>query len=65
MYQTTIKRVYKYSEARLRLQSWPPLDLLDLVGMQGGIFIQIYHTTNIICTMQESNLFANILRLDL
>ena len=35
MYQTTIKLVYKYSEARLRLQSCPPLDLLGLGGMQG------------------------------
>ena len=29
MYQTTIKLVYKYSEARLRLQSWP---LLQFAG---------------------------------
>ena len=33
MYQTTVKLVYKYSEARLRLQSLPPLNLLGLGGM--------------------------------
>ena len=46
------------------MQSRPHLDLLGLGGMQGGTFIQIYHTTSIICTMQESNLFTSILRLD-
>ena len=30
MYQTTIKLVYKYSEARLRLQSCPPAKLPPL-----------------------------------
>ena len=65
MKETTNKRVYKYSEARLMLQSWPPLELLGLTTRQGGASIQTYHTKNIICTMQESNLFTSILRLDL
>ena len=47
------------------MQSLSPLDLLGLGGMQGGTFIQTYHTTNIICTKQQSNLFTSILRLDL
>ena len=60
-----MKLVYKYSEAKLRLQSLSPLDSLGLGGMEGVRSIQIYHTTNIICTMQESNLFTSIPRLDL
>ena len=65
MYETTIKRGYKYSEDRLMLQSLSPLDLLGLRARQGGSSIQTYHTTNIICTKQQSNLFTSILRLDL
>ena len=64
MYQTTIKLVYKYSEARLRLQSLLPLDLLGLGHILGGTSIHPYHATNIICTKQQSNLFTSILRLD-
>ena len=65
MYHARIKRIYKYSEARLMMQSLSPLGLLSLGGMQGASSIQIYHTTHIICTMQESNYFTSILRLDL
>ena len=65
MNHARIKLVYKYSEARLMLQSLSPLDLLGLGGRQGGTSIHPYHTTNIIWTMQESNLFTSILRLDL
>ena len=65
MYQTTIKLVYKYSEAKLMMQSLSFLDLLGFGGMQGESSIQTYHTTNIICTKQQSNLFTSILRLDL
>ena len=65
MYQTTVKLVYKYSEARLMLQSLPPLNLVGLRARQGGISIQRYYTTNIIWTMQESNFFTSILMLDL
>ena len=64
MNHARIKLVYKYSEARLMMQSFSPLNLLGLGGVKGGTFIQTYHTTNIICTMQESNLFTSILRLD-
>ena len=59
MYHARIKLVYKYSEARLMMQSLSPLDLLGIVRMQGGTFIQTYHTTNIICTKQQSNLFTS------
>ena len=47
MYQKTVKRVYKYSEARLMLQSLSSLDLLGLIARQGGSSIQTYHTANI------------------
>ena len=58
MYYARIKRVYKYSEARLMLQSLSPLDLVGLRARQGGSSIQTYHTTNIICTKQQSNLYS-------
>ena len=65
MYHVRIKLVYKYSEARLRLQSLSSLDVLGIGCTQGGTSIQTYHTTNIICTKQQSNVFTSILRLDL
>ena len=39
MYHAIIKFVYKYSEARLRLQSLSPLDVLGIGGKQGGTSI--------------------------
>ena len=47
------------------MQSRPHLDLLGLGGMQGETFIQTYYITKIICTNPQSNVFINILRLDL
>ena len=64
IYQTTIKRVYKYLETRLMMQSLSPLDVLGLRARQERAYIQIYHTTNIICTKQKSNWFTSILRLN-
>ena len=58
MYNTVITLVYKYLEARLRLQLLSPLDLSGLGGRQGGTFIQTYHTTIIICTTQQPYLFV-------
>ena len=66
MYYARIKRVYKYSEARLVMQSLSPLDVVGLGGMQGGTSIQTYHTRyKYMGTKQQSNLCTSILRLDL
>ena len=64
VYHARMKLVYKYSEARLMMQSLSPLELLGVGGRQGGTFIQTYYTANIICTKQQSNLFTFILRLN-
>ena len=64
MYHAIIKLVYKYSDVRLMMQSLLPLELVRLGGRQGGTFIQTHHTTNIICTKQQSNMFTSILRKD-
>ena len=41
MYQNTVKRVYKYPEARLMLKILSPLNLLGLGARQGGAHTNI------------------------
>ena len=60
---TIIKLIYKYSEARSRLQSIPPLHLMGLGGRQRGSPMYPYHAITMIYITQQSNLFTSILRL--
>jgi hypothetical protein len=63
-YFTAIKLIYKYSDARPRLQSSPPFNLLDIGGRQRGSPMYPYHAILMICSSQQSNLFASFMRLD-
>jgi len=54
----------RLSDARPRLQSLPPLNLLGIGDRQRGSPMYQYHTITMICISQQSNLFTSIPRLD-
>ena len=61
MHHARVKLVYKYSEARLMLQSVSLYKLLGIGGKKGGTSTHPYHIITMVPTIQHASLFTNIL----